>query len=74
MDREDDLLRQIEALRERLPGLSEASLRINESLDFDVVLQDVLDSARTLIQARYGVITLLDESGRRERDILGQLL
>ena len=63
MDREDDLLRQIEALRERLSRLSEASLRISESLDFDVVLQDVLDSARTLIQARYGVITLLDESG-----------
>ena len=64
MDREDDLLRQIKALRERLSRLSEASLRINESLDFDVVLQDVLDSARTLIQARYGVITLLDESGQ----------
>ena len=64
MDREDDLLRQIKALRERLSRLSEAGLRINESLDFDVVLQDVLDSARTLIQARYGVITLLDESGQ----------
>ena len=46
MDREDDLLRQIEALRERLSRLSEASLRINESLDFDTVLQEVLDSAR----------------------------
>ena len=64
MDREDDLLRQIEALRERLSRLSEAGLRINESLDFDTVLQEVLDSARALTQARYGVITLLDESGR----------
>ena len=64
MDREDELLRQIEALRERQSRLSEASLRINGSLDFDVVLQDVLDSARTLIQARYGAITLLDESGQ----------
>ena len=74
MDREVDLLQQIEALRERLSRLSEAGLRINESLDFDVVLQDVLDSARTLTRARYGVITLLDEPGRRERDILGQSL
>ena len=41
MDGEDDLLRQIEALRERLSRLSEASLRINESLDFDTVLQQV---------------------------------
>ena len=64
MDREDVLLREIEALRERLSRLSEASLRINESLDFDTVLQGVLDSARALTQARYGVITLLDESGR----------
>ena len=64
MDREDDLLRQNEALRERLTRLSEAGLRIHESLDFDTVLQEVLDSARALTEARYGVIILLDESGR----------
>ena len=64
MNREADLLRENQALRERLSRLSEASLRINESLDFDTVLQGVLDSARALTQARYGVITLLDESGR----------
>ena len=64
MDREDVLLQENQALRERLSRLSEASLRINESLDFDTVLQGVLDSARALTQARYGVITLLDESGR----------
>ena len=29
----------MEALRERLSRLSEASLRINESLDFETVLQ-----------------------------------
>ena len=52
------------ALRDRLSRLSQASLRINESLDFDTVLQEVLDSARALTGARYGVITLLDESGR----------
>ena len=69
MDREDDLLRQIDALKERLSRLSEAGLRINESLDFDTVLQEVLDSARALTRARYGVITLLDESGR-VRDFL----
>ena len=57
-------MRENQALRERLSRLSEASLRINESLDFDTVLQGVLDSARALTEARYGVITLLDESGR----------
>ena len=64
MNREDDLLRENESLRERLSRLSEASLRINDTLDFDTVLQEVLDSARALTQARYGVITLLDETGQ----------
>ena len=55
--------RDFEALQERLTRLSEASLRINESLDFDTVLQGVLDSARHLTAARYGVMTLLDDGG-----------
>ena len=33
-----ELARENEALRQRLSRLSEASLRINESLDFDNVL------------------------------------
>ncbi len=55
--------REIEALRERLSRLSEASRRINESLDFDQVLQGALDSARSLTGARHGVMTLLDDDG-----------
>ena len=47
----------------RLTRLSEASLRINESLDLDTVLQSVLDSARALTGARYSLITALDERG-----------
>ena len=49
---------------DRLSRLSAASLRINDSLDFDTVLQGVLDSARSLTAARYGVMTLLDDGGR----------
>ncbi len=59
-DRRD---REIEALRERLSRLSEASRRINESLDFDQVLQGALDSARSLTGARHGVMTLIDDGG-----------
>ena len=66
MEQADELQREITELRERLSRLSQASLRINESLDFDSVLQGVLDSACSLTGARYGVITLLDESGRIE--------
>ena len=36
---------------DRLSRLSQASLRINESLDFDTALQGVLDSARSLTGA-----------------------
>ena len=46
MDRPDEQDRRIRELEERLSRLSEASLRINESLDFETVLQNVLDSAR----------------------------
>ncbi len=63
MNQSDEGDRENKALRERLWRLSEASLRINESLDFDTVLQGVLDSARSLTAARYGVITLLDDAG-----------
>ena len=64
MEQADDQTREIAELRDRLSRLSQASLRINESLDFDTVLQGVLDSACSLTGARYGVITLLDESGQ----------
>ena len=63
MTHPDQRERDHEALQERLTRLSEASLRINESLDFDEVLQGVLDAARSLTAARYGVMTLLDDAG-----------
>ena len=51
---------EISELRDRLSKLSRAALRISESLDFDIVLREVLDSARTLTNARYGVLTYSD--------------
>ena len=64
MKQADDQAREIAELRDRLSRLSQASLRINETIDFDTVLQGVLDSACSLTGARYGVITLLDEPGQ----------
>ncbi len=64
MSRPDNLQQEIATLRNRLNRLSEASLRINETLDLDTVLQDALDSARSLTAARYGVIILLDDVGQ----------
>ena len=64
MDPQDGPHREIARLRERLTRLSEASLRINESLDFDTVLQEVVDSARALTASRYGAITVWGEAGQ----------
>ncbi len=66
MERSDELMRENRLLRSLVSRLSEASLRINESLEFDTVLQGVLDSARSLADATYGVIILLDDDGQAE--------
>ena len=65
MSQVEKLLLEIETLRDRLARLSEASRRINDSLDFESVLQEVLDSARILTNARYGVFTLHHDLGER---------
>ena len=57
------LRRENEALRERLSVLSEASLRISQSLDVDTVLQGVIDGACSLTKARYGALVAFDDSG-----------
>ena len=66
MAQKDERDQQIAALRDRLSKLGEASLRINESLDFETVLQGVLDSARALTDSRYGVITVFEETGEMQ--------
>ena len=56
--------REAASLRDRLARLSRASLRMSETLDLETALQGVLDGACSLVDARYGVIALLDASGR----------
>ena len=63
MERENEK-GEIETLRERLTILSEACLRINETLDLETVLQDVVDSARSLTGARYAGISTADSWGQ----------
>ena len=64
--REDEQPGRIEVLEERFSRLSAAVLRISASLDLDTVLQEVVDSARALTGARYGIITTVDEAGRSQ--------
>ena len=51
------------APRAALSSLSAAVLRISASLDVDTVLREVVESARALTGARYGVIATVDEGG-----------
>ena len=64
MTRFEESERENRELRERLSRLSQASVRINESLDFENVMQGVLDSARSLTSAKYGLMAIFDQSGR----------
>ena len=73
LKQDDRTSTDIEALQERLTKLSQASLRINENLDFSSVLQDVVDSASDLTDAQYGGITVLDDTGRFEQFVTSGL-
>ena len=65
LQREHDALRrENEALRDRISRLNEAVLRVCGSLDLSTVLREVVDSARALTGARYGVITTVDDGGQ----------
>ena len=63
----------MQALQHRLTELSEASLRINEDLDYHSVLEEVTNSARTLTGARYGATTVLDASNGLEEFVTSGL-
>ena len=62
----DELRRENAALRARSAALSATSLRIGASLEFETVLQEVVDSARTLTDACIAAIATIDETGAPE--------
>lgn len=60
----DELRREIEAQRDRLSKLSEAGVRVSETLRVGTVMAAVLGSARGLTGAGYGAMMTVDEFGR----------
>ena len=62
----DALAREIAALRERIATLHAAILKSNASLDLDTVLGEVLDCARRLTGASFGVIVTVEEDVPRD--------
>ena len=61
MGQSDETARDDDASREA--ALTAAILRIGASLDLDTVLEEVVESARALTGAAYGVIATVDEGG-----------
>ncbi len=55
---------EIRALRGRMSRLIEAGVRINSSLEFETVLQEVVEAAKDLTGARYGLIATVDQEGQ----------
>ena len=66
MSSEDDLKREIEALREQASRLCAAVRRINANPELDSVLDAVLENARAMTGAGYGVIVTVDAAGQPE--------
>ncbi len=56
---------EIRRRSEQLAALHDAALALTTELDLGVVLQKVVDLARTLVQARYGALGVLDPSGEQ---------
>ena len=53
--------------------MSQASIRITETLDLDSVLQGVVDGACSLTGARHGGVTVLDDAGQLQNFITSGL-
>ncbi len=64
MNERDEAAQRIESPRERDATLAAAILRVGGSLDLETVLREVVDGARVLTGARYGVITTVDADGQ----------
>lgn len=59
-----ELARENAALKERIATLCSAMLRVTATLDIETVLREIIDSARALSLARYGLIVWTDDGGR----------
>ena len=62
MPESPDQLRQ--TFEDRISKLCAAILRVSASLDLETVLREIVDSARELTGARYGMITTVDDAGQ----------
>ena len=59
----DDPLQELESLQRLFSKLTEACTRVSHNLDLNSFLQEVIDNARDLTDARYGALLTYDQSG-----------
>ena len=59
-----ELRQRIETLEARISNLCAAVLRVSASLDLETVLREIVDSARALTGARYGLVAIVDDAGQ----------
>ena len=60
----DELRQRNRMLEDRVSSLCAAVLRVSATLDLETVLREIVDSARALTGARYGLIATVDDAGR----------
>jgi signal transduction histidine kinase len=67
----DDLLAELQVrltaarnTRDRVHALLEAAVAVGSNLDLEVVLRQIVEAAVTLVDARYGALGVIGESGR----------
>ena len=64
MQNPHELARENAVLKERIAKLSSAMLRVTSTLDVKAVLHEIVESARALSGARYGLIVTTDVAAR----------
>ena len=69
----DESGRANEVLSERTARLCAAMLRIGASLELDIILREIVENARELADARYGIITTTDATGKVENIVTSGL-
>jgi len=58
-----DRLAEMAAMRDRMQGLLDAVMAVGEGLELDTTLHRIVESARDLVEARYGALGVLDPTG-----------
>ena len=69
----DESGRANEVLSERTARLCAAMLRIGASLELDIILREIVENARELADARYGIITTTDATRKVENIVTSGL-